>query len=251
MPEETQGQAELEPGEVAATPTETVETEPQAIDYAALEERARGLGDGFSLANLADKYEDSRRGMNEAQRAKIEIERELEAYKPYLDEMKRNPQFAENQRKAAEQFLGGGQVDNYDSPQVDNEVTKTLDPVYQRLYSVETQLAGEKMDREIDALRGKGFPIDDGAYNQIMQRVIETRNDDVEAHAWKILGPKMLEQASKQATTEVTEKIKSNSTKYVPTPGGGQSSKPYDVKQMSQSDIDDDMVRDIEEMMTS
>jgi len=248
MPEDTQGQAELEPGEVVATPTEEVAPEPQAIDYAALEEKAAGLGEGYSLSNLADKYESARREMNDAQRNSVDIERKYEPVRPLIDKLQSDPAFAAKLQSAAQEYFDGGTEFQY--KEAPNEVNQTLDPVYQRLSTMETQLAGEKMDREIDRLRGDGMPIDDAAYNKIMQRVVDTRNDDVQAHAWSILGPSMVSNAAKQATTDVADKIKGNSSKYIPTPGGGTSTKPYDVKQMSQEDIDNDMMAELTEKMS-
>jgi hypothetical protein len=250
MPEEPQGQAELEPGEVAATPTEEAPAEPQAVDYAALEAKVAELGEGYSLTNIYDKVSDLRKGMNEAQRKAVEIERKYEPVQPLVEKLQTDPAFAAKLQGAAHEYFSGGDYDTTNT-EIPQEVSKTLDPLYQKISNMEVQLAGERMDREIDLLKNQGMPIDDEVKNQIYQRVVDTRSEDVKAHAWAILGPKMVEQASKQAKTEVTEKIKGNSQKYIPTPGGSTSGKPYDVTQMSKEEIDADMMRELEERMTS
>ena len=95
--------------------------------------------------------------------------------------------------------------------------------------------------------------INDTEYHQIMQRMVDTKADAGSVHsiAWGVVGPQMVSNAAKQATTDVAAKIQDNSSKYVPTPGGSASGKPYDVSQMSQSQIDDDMMKELEEKMTS
>jgi len=252
MPEETQPQAELEPGEVTATPTEDVTvTKPQAIDYAALEERAQGLGDGYSLSNLADKYEDARRGLNDAQRKSIETERRYEPVKPLIDMLQQNPEFAAHMQNAAKDWFGrgeyGGDVD------VPPEVKTSLDPVYNRVANLEDKLAGNEMDQEVERLKASGMPIDETVKNQIYQRIIDTngRGSDVSAHAWEILGPTMVENAGKQATQDVTEKIKSNNKKYVDVPGGAPSESSVDIAQMSKGEFDDAVFKELEERMVS
>ncbi len=250
MPEDTQGQAELEPGEVTATPSEEVVTEPQAIDYAALEEKAAGLGEGYSLSNLGDKYEEARRGMNDAQRNSVEIERKYEPVRPLIDKLQSDPAFAAKLQGAAQEYFDGGTNPQYQDNT--NEVNQTLDPLYNRVANLEVENAGHKIDQEIARLRADGMEIGDTEYHQIMQRMIDTKADpsQVKDFAWGVMGPSMVSNAAKQATTDVADKIKGNSSKYIPTPGGGTSTKPYDVTQMSKEEIDNDMMAELTEKMS-
>ena len=247
MPEETQGQAELEPGEVTATPTEeTPATEPQAIDYAALEQRAQGLGKGYSLSNLADKYEDARRGLNTAQRKSIEIEGRFEPYKPLIEGLQNDPGLAAKLQAAAKEHYGAG--DPGYEPEAPTAVQSGLDPLQNRIASMEVKLAGSEMDQAIDKLKADGMPIDENVRNQIYQRVIDTKSKDYTAHSWAIMGPGMVDSAGKQATQEVTDKIKSNNKKYVDVPGGVASEKGFDVSEMTKSEWDASMLKDLEDM---
>lgn len=251
MTEEVQGQAQTEPGEVTAPIAEPV-TEPQAVDYAALEAKVAELGDGYSLSNLADKYEDARRGMNDAQRKSVEIERRYEPVSPLIDKLQSDPQFAAKLQQAAQEYFTGGEVDAASSD-IPPDVSQSLNPLYNRIANLEIENAGNKIDQEIARLRTDGMIIDDNDYNKIMQRMVDTKSDAgmVGEIAWGVVGPKMVSNAAKQATTDVTDKIKDNSTKYVPTPGGSTSGKPYDVTQMSQDQIDSDMMKELEERMGS
>lgn len=251
MPEETQGQAEVEPGAegggVASEATPETTEAPQATDYAALEERTKAFGDGYSLSNLPDKYESARREMNEAQRLKIETERRYEPVKPLIEKLQSDPQFAAKLQSAAQEYFGGG---GYDQTEVPPEVKTGLDPLVNRLNQMEVQLAGEQMDRDIDKLKTGGMPIDDNVKNQIYQMVVDTGSKDVEAHAWKILGPQMVKQAGQEATKEVAEKIKGNNSKYVNVPGGPAPDASFDARTASQSEVDSEMMKDLEKRMT-
>lgn len=250
MTEEVQGQADVQPGAegggIADATTKETTTAPQAVDYAALEEKVAGLGDGYTLSNLGEKYEDARRGMNDAQRKSVETERRYEPVSPLIDKLQSDPQFAAKLQQAAQEYFTGGEVDAASSD-IPPDVSQSLNPLYNRIANLEIENAGNKIDREIDKLRADGMPIDDSAYNQIMQRMVDTKSDDVSAIAWGIIGPQMVKNAAKQATTDVTDKIKDNSAKYIPTPGGPTSGKPYDVTQMNQADIDSDMMKELEE----
>ena len=251
MPEETQGQAEMQPGAegggVASEATPEVTEAPQAVDYAALEKQVAGLGEGYSLSNITAKYEDARRGMNDAQRLKSETDRRYEYIEPLVERLQADPKFAAHLQQSTQEYYNTGGTASMDG-EVPPAVATGLDPLYNRLAQLEVEQAGSKIDLEIDRLKAKGMPITEDVYSKIMGRIQSSKDiGQIEAYAWAECGPKMVSDASSQATKDVTDKIKDNNSAYVNVPSGQSPTPALDVTQASKSDFDDMVLKEIEE----
>lgn len=254
MSDETQDQVNITPedmGEAPApvetpvteTPAESAPVESPQVDYTALEQSVAQLGDGYTLSNIGEKLADMKRGMNDAQRTASENEQRYRQFTPLLERVQNDAEYARALQKATQEYFEGSDGIDADVPP---EVSAALDPLHNRIAQMENQLAGEQMDREINDLKAKGMPIDDQAYNQIMQRVIDTRSRDVTAHAWALLGPKMVAGASKDATTNTAEQIKKNNEKYVNTPTGvSPETKPFSVTDASAEQVEAEFMKDL------
>ena len=254
MSDELQDQVEITPedmGEAPAavetpvteTPADGAPVESPQADYAALETEVAQLGDGYTLSNIGEKMSDLKRGMNDAQRTASENEQRYSQFTPLLERVQNDADYARALQQATQEYFEGGGT-NADVPP---EVNATFEPLNNRIAQMENQLAGEQMDREITQLKSDGMPIDDQAYNQIMQRVIDTRSRDVKAHAWALLGPKMVAGASKDATHNTADQIKKNNEKYVNTPTGvAPDTKPFDVTEASAEQVEAEFYKDLD-----
>jgi len=253
LSDETQDQVTITPedmGEAPAaveapvteTPAEGAPVESPQADYAALELDVAKLGDGYTLSNIGEKMADMKRGMNEAQRTATENDQRYSQFTPLLERVQNDADYARALQKATQEYFEGDGT----SADVPPEVSASFEPLNNRIAQMENQLAGEQMDRTINELKAGGMPIDDQAYNQIMQRVIDTRSRDVTAHAWALLGPKMVAGASKDATHQTADQIKKNNEKYVNTPTGvAPDTKPFDVTEASAEQVEAEFYKDL------
>jgi uncharacterized phage infection (PIP) family protein YhgE len=252
MPQEPQGQAGQEPqseGTEMGSAEAQVPQESQAVDYAALEEKISLLGDGYSLTNIADKVSDLRKGMNEAQRNLSETKKQYEGIDPLWKGMKEDPKLAQKLYDAAKNYYDGDSESGSYQPE-NREVVQSLNPLLQRITQLEVENAGNRIDREIERLRSDGMAINDDDYLKIMSMVQNAGDvSNIYAYAWRVCGPKMLQNASKQATESVKEGIKKNASSYIPTPSGQSSGGAPDISKMDKSQVDDMILGDLERMM--
>jgi len=242
--------------EAAPAPAPEAASAPQEIDMAALEKDIASLGDGYTLQTIVAQTQALKKGMNTAQTELAETRQRYQNFDPLMQQLKSDPSLAgaleETVRKHYDQgyYQADTSAEMNPRTQVPQNVDQTFNPLVQKVNDMETKLANQEMNAEIDRLRDvDGLPITDESRNAIWNRVVETGSGDVRAIAWALLGPQMVRQAADSATKQTAEQIKANNQKYTP-PGSGPATptSPFDVTTMSEADVEDSMLRDLEGM---
>jgi len=232
----------VEPPKVETPPVAT----PQAPDLSAIEAEIAKLGDGYSLQTIPAKVADLKRGMNEAQRQLAEKNREFTSVEPIIKQMRTDPEYARALERATQEYF----QTPTGLPSAPPELRQAIDPLHMRITEVEAQLVDQRMNAKIDQLIQNGMPIDAETRQRIFDKVISTRSEDVEAHAWSILGPTLVKKAAEDAAKQIAEKIQAAS-KAAPPMGVGAAPGfvPKDVKAMSKEERDEAILVELRQQM--
>ena len=258
MPEESQAEATPEAsGEdmiagVQETPAVETPVEaptpdaPQEFDYAAFKDQVSALGDGYTPDNLVDKYQDSRRAMNEAQRDLANVKSEYGKYDPFLNKMRDDETFREGIINFIEQ--NGNDTGYAGDTTISQDFSRAVDPLRQEVNELKMKLANREIDEQIASLKASGMPIDKDAELEILNR-LSLQGGSIDGHAWAVVGPKMVTSAAKSATQDTATKIQENNAKYVDsTTLSATATEPVDIKDLPQKEIDTMMEADLAKM---
>jgi hypothetical protein len=264
MPEESQAEATPEAsgedmiaGTTVETPQNTVETPqtttievehtdaPQEFDYAAYQEQVSQLGDGYTPENLPDKFQESRRAMNEAQLNLANKEKEYSSFDPVIRKIREDPKYAEAlQRTTEEYFSDTGYQGDTTLPA---DLNQAMTPIIHELNEVKMKLANQEIDKQMSALKGD-MPIDPDSEREILTR-FGSQGGDLASHAWAVVGPKMVANAAKSATQATADKIQENNASYVDSATlSATPTEPVDIKDLPQKEIDALMEADLAKM---
>lgn len=125
------------------------------------------------------------------------------------------------------------------------EVRSAIDPVAQELAQVRATLFSMEMNKKLDEI-AKTQPLDQATRDAIFEEVYRSNNADVEAHYWKLMGPKIAQ--SKDAALQDASIAARNKGAYTPLKGGAGGKKGTDVRSMSDSEYSEALDNEIASM---
>jgi hypothetical protein len=246
-PAPAEAPAPTEPVVESAPATEQPEAEPQAYDPAALEAEIAKLGyEGKSLNDVPSIIADIRSGMNKAQREAAETKQRYQQYDPLINGIQQDPNLARHLYDAAEGYYDGAEKQG---PQP--EFVQQLDPLVNKINSLEAKLANQEMQEQLNSIKAEGYPVSEEDANAIWNRVISTGDQDVRGHYFATKGPALIEAARKAAKKETVEDIqKKNASYQLPPEGPASETQPFNVVENFGNEAwEDAAIADIGKMM--
>lgn len=213
---------------------ETSATEPQTetTTEPSLEEIAKAYN--MTPAQVIKSY-------GEAQKKITKTSQELSDYRK---RMQWAEQFGHeiNTKKGLREHIEGFYEDKSDIPP---EVKGAIDPITQRLNQLEIRNYDLEMNAKIKEI-GEQFPIDQTIRDSIFKAVSDTGNPDVEAHYWKLMGPKLAGDVTDATKREILSA--KNRDAYVPNRGVTTKGKTVDIRGLSQAEWSNSLQDEIEGM---
>ncbi len=221
--------------------------EVTAPDPAPAEASAPEIPTGDDLATLAKQYDmspaDVIKAYGEARTKMTKSNQELADYRQrmtWAEQFKHELTSRPGLREHIEGFF-----ERSDDRGVPPEVRSAIDPVAQELASVRATLFSMEMNKKLDEI-AKAFPLTQQVRDQIFEEVYRSNNADVEAHYWKLMGPKIA-QSKDEAIQDASQVARTKGT-YVPMRGGAAVKKTTDVKSLSKEEWSDSLDNDLASM---
>lgn len=196
----------------AAAPVVPEPESPKGPDYAALEAKAAEVRPGTTLQNIVDQFAEQHSTLSRTTTKLNALEKEYGFGKPLLDQIRKDPKYADAIRQTTDDYFSDDEKD------ADPSIANVLDPVTQRLDRIERENAERRMLQDMDVLSQK-YPqyVDDNVKQRIWGNVAETGNTDLEGIFGRIMLPTLVERAA--AATKQAERIQKNAGSYTPTDG--------------------------------
>jgi hypothetical protein len=186
--------------------------------------------------------------MNTAQRERADLAKKYENFDPVISKIQEDAGYAEALQRTTEEYFN---KDSYvGATDLDPNITQALDHTQQRLAQMEVKFADQEIEKNINACKADGMPIDEVAEQAILQRIRETGSTDVRSHAWAVLGPSMVANAANSAKQSTVDKIQKNNQSYVETPTlPSVETKEVKPEDLSDSERGDMMLNELSQMM--
>jgi hypothetical protein len=210
------------PAPTAGDPTPAPEGSP-SFDVSAFESKLKKFGPDWSLDNWETKLSETRRTLGKQGRELAEIKTKYQEVEPFVNAMRGEHGFREHVGEAVRQFYAGQAGTPVESFQGQYQgftpaPLAPFDPMVQRLNSVETELRTEKINRELEDLKAKGYPLDEDMADAVTSNVLNSRFGSARDHYMMLYGEQVAEYRAQQAAKAAAEAIQKNNASYSPAP---------------------------------
>ncbi len=231
QPDDTTPEIEIpEPDSGASTPPVEPEV-PQGEDLQALAKQY-----DMSPADVIKAYGEARTKMSRSNQELADYRKRMNWAEQFSHEL--------TTRKGLREHIESFFEDSSDRG-VPPEVRSAIDPVAQELAQVRATLFSMEMNKKLDEI-AKVHPMNQSVRDAVFEEVYRSNNADVEAHYWKLMGPKIAQ--SKDAEIQDASIAAKNKGSYTPLKGGSGGRKAPDVRSMSDSEFSEALDNEISSM---
>jgi hypothetical protein len=168
----------------------------------------------YNVTNVDDVVKiitSEQKAMREAQEKAAKHEQRLRRVEPLLTEAESNPEFQRYLYEKANEYADSGGAN------LDPNVASVLDPVMNRISSVEMQLAERSMQDQMESLKRDetfGPYVNDDVMKDLLIEARATGNYDLESHFTRKYGRQIIANVRAQAKQDVVREIQEKANAY-------------------------------------
>jgi hypothetical protein len=187
-----------------------------------------------SIEELQKAYMESKKAMDQAFRERADTVKQLKEFQEryswaqsYEEWLAQHPE----KRQEIEAIL------NETGPSYEQAPRHVPDPILNDLWETKKTVKELKIERELDALAARGFPVDSARRAKVYEYLYRTDDDDVEGAYKKLFFEEELERAKQEAIKKTGEAMAANQSAYQPPPSSGSPPSNKSVTEMSEDEI--------------